>query len=346
MATSPSIVIVGAGVAGLACARELRRRERGLAIRVLEKSRGVGGRSATRRCEGQPVDHGPAFYHGNDPGFLAALEEPEPASRLDGWPRRVHGSGRPCEPRAFVAGERRLAFKEGMTVFPKRLARDVEVRLRAEVVGLRLSGGTIRTECEDGTSLDARDVVLAVPAPQCAALLDPLSEASPDLVAMGYLLRAAANVRCLTTVAGYRLDVAVPGWDLTHPEDSSILQTISHDSTKRETPAWTVLVLQAHAAWSLESWNRPTPAWSGDMLSEAARLLGAWAARPAWTSTHRWRYARARGSGELSGPALVHLGRGTRIGLAGEIFSPGGGVQAAWRSGVELGRRIIEERRG
>jgi phytoene dehydrogenase-like protein len=49
-------VIVGAGIAGLACARELA--SCGREAVVLERSRGVGGRCATRRVNGQPVDHG------------------------------------------------------------------------------------------------------------------------------------------------------------------------------------------------------------------------------------------------------------------------------------------------
>jgi len=345
MAARPAIVIVGAGVAGLACAREIGRREPELELRILEKSRGVGGRAATRRIEGQAVDHGPAFYHGTDPGFLAALDEADPVSRLDGWPRRVHGTGRPCQPRAFHAGERRLAYAGGMTSFPKSLARGIDVRRGSTVTGLRPVAGATRVDCDDGSSVEARDLVLALPAPQSAALLDPVGGASPELAAMCYLLRAAASVRCLTAIAGHALGGPVPDWDLSHPEDSTILQTISHDSAKREAPAWNVFVLQGHPAWSLENWDRPAESWSAELLAETARLVGAWAGRPAWTATHRWRYASARGSVELSGPALVELTGGARIGFAGETFSPGGGAQAAWRSGVELGRRMIEERR-
>jgi predicted NAD/FAD-dependent oxidoreductase len=54
------VLVIGAGLAGLSCACALR--EQSVDVRVLEKSRGVGGRCATRRIEGQPVDHGLAFY--------------------------------------------------------------------------------------------------------------------------------------------------------------------------------------------------------------------------------------------------------------------------------------------
>ena len=92
------IVVVGAGVAGLACARALarRRREGGRA----RQGRGVGGRCATPAGRGQSVDHGVAFLHGCDPDFLAAIEAVEGATRLEAG-RRVHGTGSPCQPAAF-----------------------------------------------------------------------------------------------------------------------------------------------------------------------------------------------------------------------------------------------------
>ena len=55
-APEADVVVVGAGVAGLQCARRLR--DAGLQVVVLDKARGVGGRVATRRVDGQPVDHG------------------------------------------------------------------------------------------------------------------------------------------------------------------------------------------------------------------------------------------------------------------------------------------------
>lgn len=334
MGTQRKAIVVGAGVAGLACAGELVRRDGALEVLVLEKSRGLGGRAATRRIEGQAVDHGVAFYHGSDPDFLAALEQAGPG--LAGWPQRVQGAGRPCQLRAFRPGESRRAFAEGATAFPKSLARGLDVRRETTVAALRAGGETIQV----GATGAAHDVVLALPAPQAAELLAPLTEVSGELAAFSYLLAACAMQPCLTAIAGYPAGGAAPPWDLCHPEDSEVLQTVSHDSTKRSDPKWTVLVLQAHPAWSSRNWDLG----SAGLLAEAARLLGDWAARPTWSVMHRWRFARAAGGAELAGPAVVRLPGGARIGLAGEIFSRRGGIEGAWRSGVELARRLVEER--
>ena len=57
--TLQDVAVVGAGLAGLVCARRLQ--QAGLAVTVLEKSRGLGGRMATRRIDGSPLDHGARY---------------------------------------------------------------------------------------------------------------------------------------------------------------------------------------------------------------------------------------------------------------------------------------------
>src|SRR5512140_561644 len=93
------VVVVGAGVAGLACAQALS--AAGRETLVLERARGAGGRCATRRIGETPFDFGVTFVHGRDPAFLGAVRE-APATVLDGWPSEIHGTGMPCQPEAFA----------------------------------------------------------------------------------------------------------------------------------------------------------------------------------------------------------------------------------------------------
>jgi predicted NAD/FAD-dependent oxidoreductase len=141
------MIVLGAGCAGLACARALL--DAGETPLVLDKARGVGGRAATRRIDGQSVDHGVAFYHGSSPELLAALDLVESEAKLEGWPESVVGDGVPCLPRALDAKERRVAFAEGVTMFPKSLAEGLDVRLQTRVHSLRLGDGTLEVDVGD-----------------------------------------------------------------------------------------------------------------------------------------------------------------------------------------------------
>ncbi|HSG79299.1 MAG TPA: NAD(P)/FAD-dependent oxidoreductase [Acidimicrobiia bacterium] len=68
----PDVVVVGAGLAGLSCARELNRR--GFEVSVLEASDGVGGRVRTDRVDGFQMDRGFQVYLTAYPEGRAALD--------------------------------------------------------------------------------------------------------------------------------------------------------------------------------------------------------------------------------------------------------------------------------
>ncbi|HAV50260.1 MAG TPA: deoxyribodipyrimidine photolyase, partial [Brevundimonas sp.] len=60
------IAIIGAGLAGLAAGRALA--ETGMTPVIFEKSRGLGGRLATRRTDFGPIDHGAPGVPASVPG--------------------------------------------------------------------------------------------------------------------------------------------------------------------------------------------------------------------------------------------------------------------------------------
>jgi hypothetical protein len=69
----PKIAVIGAGVGGLMCARGLH--DHGLDVTVFEKSRGPGGRSATRRIESAlQFDHGAQYFTCKDPRIARYVE--------------------------------------------------------------------------------------------------------------------------------------------------------------------------------------------------------------------------------------------------------------------------------
>ena len=130
-------------------------------------------------------------------------------------------------------------------------------------------------------------------------------------------------------------------WDVCYPAGSQVLQALVHDSAKRVSPQQRVLVYQAHPRWSHD--HLADDRWSDRLLDEAARILGPWAGDPCLLHPHRWLHARTNLGAELSAPVYLALPGGARLGLAGELFAPGGGVEAAWMSAQRLARRILAE---
>jgi renalase len=339
------VVVIGAGISGLALARQLR--AAGLAPVVLERARGLGGRCATRRVDGQPVDHGVAFLHGRDPRFLAELDRLEGVTRRPGWPVLVQGQGVPCQPEAFDPSEQRVAFGEGVSRFAKHLAQGTEVWLNTRVTSLRpaargTGGATAALEVglETGETLAARAVALALPVPQAERLLGPLAVQSPAVAAVRPLLGLVQMAACATVIARYPAGAPRPAWDAWYPETAGAVQSIFHDSAKRAEDAALTLVVQGRPGWSRSVAEQPPERWAEALLGEAADSAGAWAARPADFQTHFWRYARVHRTSELVAPVLLDLENGAALGCCGDGFHVAAGLEGAYLSGVALGHKL------
>lgn len=332
------VIIIGAGVAGLQCARRVA--AAGRDVLVLERAGRPGGRCATRVFDGVPADYGSLFIHGDDPGFLAAASA-APAERLEGWPVRLNGRGAPCQPDAFAPFETRLAFVEGVNAFPRFLGDGVPVRLHAQAVSVSVGKDGATVTLADGERLQARDLVLAMALEQSVPFVRMLEPAQGVRGVLG-VLEMFVSVPCLTVIAGYEPGVPMPEWDICYPEDEPALLLIGNESRKRPGADSRVLVLQASASWSRKRLEKQKEEWGRELLDIGARRLGPWASTPRWTHPHQWKYSRLDRANELSGPVELRIGP-SRIGLAGDLFSPGGGMQAAWLSGDRLGALLLRQ---
>jgi predicted NAD/FAD-dependent oxidoreductase len=141
-----AVVVVGAGIAGLACARELV--GAGVPARVLERDTRVGGRLASERIGGRWVDTGAAYLTADDPSFLGRLQ----TWRIDGlarpWTDTLRGQAGPPTMRWAAPG--------GLNSLAVDLARGLDITLGVEVTALPTAG----------------TVVLAMPGPQARAIAD------------------------------------------------------------------------------------------------------------------------------------------------------------------------------
>ena len=95
----PRIAVIGAGVAGAACAAGLLRA--GFDVTVFDKSRGVGGRMATRQAQwtdssgiasAAPFDHGCPHFTASRPRFRALVERAEKLGTVARWRQRVYAT--------------------------------------------------------------------------------------------------------------------------------------------------------------------------------------------------------------------------------------------------------------
>lgn len=309
-----TVVVVGAGLAGVACAVELRLA--GVPVRVLERAYTVGGRMASKRIHGRPVDLGAAYFTVRDPEFAQVVARWRTAGLARPWTSElaVLGGG----PRNRAPGPVRWAAPGGLRSLVAALADGLNVELEhtVERVG---PGPTI-----DGEAADA--VVLAMPDPQARRLLDADTPAAA-------LLDGREWQPVITVAAGwrYREWAALPA---AFVNDHPLLSLVADDGDRRGDGA---PVLVAHTTNDAARRYDGCPDDAVAPVLDALRQLLGLRSAPAWTHVHRWRYAAPADSRE----ALFHLGT-DGIGLAGDGWGSSR-VETAWRSGTSLGRALVEQ---
>jgi renalase len=324
LSPTPDVVVVGAGIAGLAAARELQRA--GMVVEVLEKSRGVGGRAATRSLHGARVDHGAQFLTVRDPRFQRQVASWLADGTLMSWADGVAtwaaeaGLHHP-DPRAHP----RYAAPAGMSALGKRLAECVTVRRETRVVGLRRGSGAWSLELAGGGRVEARRLLVTAPVPQAVELLVGID--LPD--ATRSELEAVSYAPCLAVMAGYA-GVTRPDWPGLRLSQHPDLAWVAHDSSKRPDPHHTVLVLHATPDFSRRRWDDPPELVVADLL-RAATAVVPWAERPAWVDHQRWRYAQPERPHAAPALSLDH-----GLVLAGDGFGGEGAgrIESAYLSGL------------
>jgi renalase len=330
--SSVSVAIVGAGVAGLACARGLA--EAGHAVMLFDKGRGPGGRLSTRRVE-TPLgearfDHGAQFITARDAGFAACLTQLEAGGFAARWRPRWAPGCAPADDGGSGAGAReRWTGSGGMNGIVKGLAAGLDVRWGVRVASLRRSpDGHIELTGEDGAVLARVErAVVATPAEQAGALLAPLA---PGLAALAQRARSAP---CWAVMAVFESPVPVD-WDLWRAREGALGLAARELSRPGRTgpERW---MLQGTPDWSMAHLEAAPEAVADALLRDFTGLAGTGltgAPAPVFLAAHRWRYAQV--------VAAVPDGPGydpaARIGTCGD-WRGGPRVEEAWLSGQRLG---------
>ncbi len=297
------VAIVGAGLTGLTCAQILHRQ--GYQVLVLEKSRGLGGRIATRRLHDTCADHGVRYlepFAANLHQLIQDLLSQELVQRWDYGVYSVDGDGNwqpiaPSLPR-YIA-------PKGISAVVQPLAMGLEIWRQRRVSRLIPNHDHWHIHLEVGNATEAvpyplevtaRAVVSAIPAPQALDLLTPLATDS-TVATLIDRLRPVSYDPCLAVIAGYAPDQASvltahhADWGAIARPDHPVLAWIGWDSRKRPHPPHPVLMIHSTPAYAQAYLEAP------DLQPVALELLHSVQeqfpelAPPQWWQIHRWRYA-------------------------------------------------------
>lgn len=348
------VVIVGAGIAGLVAARELA--ASGCRVAVLEKSRGVGGRMATRRLGAAVCDHGAQFFTVRGRAFGTLVGEAHEAGVVerwcDGFTRATANGGGMLPP---GDGHPRWRGISGMTGLPKHLAAGLdparcEIRTGVKATALEAEASGVTLRLDDGGAIGAAAVVLTCPVPQSLDLM-----AAGGLTAPGRGLLDPAAVRTLSAidydpcftlmlVLARPSRVPAPGgiqFEADGPANGPIAW-LADNQQKGISPAPS-LTVHATAAFSRAHFETPADDVAALLLEAAAPWLdGPPATAVVERSLHRWKFAQPT---TIVPNPMVAASTAPPIVCCGDAFA-GPKVEGAASSGLAAARWVSRVRAG
>jgi predicted NAD/FAD-dependent oxidoreductase len=331
-------LIVGAGISGLSARRVLL--DAGLDVLTLEKSRGLGGRMATRRWSGPQgeslADIGAQFVSVRGEPFKHLLQREKPSRvkeiripGLSSHPRFVHSQGMSALAKACI----------GTSQDPERgpilkLTRVTSVNQNAETIW--------EVGCDENRSFKTRAVILSAPLPQALELITRSQLADKDDISRA--LASCSFTPCLAAIFPLSTDSEDTEFLIPAPgilkNVSETIEGIFDQQQKGLSSASPSIVVHASAAASRRLWERTETEILSELWEETLRAVPQHLAKtgprnlPSSASLHKWRYCEP----ESPLPLPFYAAKGLLF-FVGDAFAGSAGGRSRVEGAFESGRR-------
>ncbi len=315
-----SVAVIGAGLAGLACARALG--EAGVPVRVFESQRAPGGRLATRRFAAASFDHGAQYLTASDAGFRgmlqrAAAEGAAAAWRPD-WPQRDRGD------ELWVGAP-------AMAALPRHLAAGLDIDYGARIQRLeRERGGWALLDDRGAAHTDFTAVVIALPAPAAAEL-------AAGRTPLAARVRMVSMAPCWAAMVAF--DAPLAGVADAGFTGDPVLAWYARNGSKPGREAHEAWVLHASPDWSCVEFDQSPERVRQALIDRFSQYLGRTLPRALVMDSHRWRHARVEAP--LGEACLFDADAG--LGFCGD-WCLEARAEGAWRSGTALAAMLARAR--
>jgi predicted NAD/FAD-dependent oxidoreductase len=321
------IAVIGAGLAGLVVARRLQT----LAdVTVFEKSRGSGGRMATRYADDFEFDHGAQFFTVRTDAFRTFLQPLIDGGVVVNWQAQFAEFDRSSMQAVRSWGDDYPHYVGAprMNSIGKFLSANLNIVFETEITEIMRNGDGWTLSDGAGTRSGPFDwLVLTPPAAQTTAL----GEAFPDLVKY---CGERSILGCFALMLGFAEPLDLQ-WQAALVRNADI-SWMSVNSSKPGRKRPFSLVVHSTNAWADAHIEHDVDFVLGHMLDEASMVTGKDLRSAAHRKVHRWRYANIV---RQTGPTYF-LDCDKQLAACGD-WCVRGRIEAAFMSANDLAESLV-----
>ncbi len=324
------IAIIGAGMAGLTLAHQLKHKAE---IILFEKSRGVSGRLATRRFGEYEFDHGAQFFTARSKTFEQFIAPYIDQGIIAEWKPRVLTLEVGAKPYRRDWFEPHYVAVPRMNSLAKALASELDIQLETSITKIHsLPDGQWQLHTPDRELPQTFDwVISTAPVTQSIALLSEHLSIVP--AETENTLQDVQMAPCFTLMLGFEQTFKLP-FQAARAKNASIEWIMVNSSKPGRTEPFT-LVIQSSNSWAREHLEQDLDWIRQHMLTDLEQLLGESLPPVAVESLHRWRYSRVEQA--LEQDAILDWQKG--LAACGD-WCLSGRVEGAFLSAHSLARQL------
>jgi predicted NAD/FAD-dependent oxidoreductase len=323
------IAIIGAGIAGLTIANKLAAKNE---VIIFDKSRGIGGRMATRRVENYHFDHGAQFFTAKSDEFKEFCQTAYQQGIIDIWDARF------CE---IVDNKitRKWQFNNEenphyvalpqMNNLCKFMAKNLDLRLKEQIskIDFRNQKWALKT-IEDKVFSDFDYVILAIPSHQALNLL-------PENFKYLQIIKDVQMLPCFSLMLGFKEDLDLD-FDAALVKES-VISWISVNSSKKSRPENFSMLINSSNDWAKENLEDDLELIQQKLLKQLQKIIDFDQNKIDYVNIHRWRYANAK----LREAEKSLFDQNLNLALCGDYFISGR-VENAFLSALDLHKKILK----
>jgi renalase len=342
-----SIAIIGAGTSGLAAAHTLL--DAGQTVTLFEKSRGVGGRAATRTRAGFIYDYGANYIK---PGSSLSVElitkrfyTPDlidikkPVWTFDGSEHIQEGD--PAQ-----NAEPKWSYRGGLNTLSQHMARGLNIHLLTRIARIQQQTNAWILYSDSGQTVGTFDqVLITIPATQAINLIQT-SQFQQNLgTTISSHLEEAHYNALISVLFGYKPRPTIrPYYALVNTDRAHAISWLSweHEKNPERAPADAgLLMAQMASHYSQEHWQATDEDIYRDVAPRIASLIDEALPDPYFTDIQRWRYALPTQKANANALNAATLPSG--LAFCGDGFV-GGRVHLALEHGIKIAHQLINQK--